>query len=349
MALPLLMLIPWNPPAPPTPASNPWVPAPTVNPWDVQAVTDQADSLSVELISKAFGVRISLTGLIDLLRRFPHNNELSDSEMVQIVQMGSYFARHTVGWTMAPDNLDHWLVAGGLPDPAQIMDRSLIMNQERVLDTLCDKHYDAIVDGVKKRLSASAGTKFPTSAATIPGPLGKPIAVTPAESPLPAGGEETLYQQSSTRTTDDSGSDLFNAVNAVNLVSQVRVKSEVLDTGGWQVTIVDWQVWFWDSYDWNKEKQFVSIPIKLFDKLPALKPFQSTIEDELKRNSVDLSVLQEITVTDAQMSRIEGKTIVMPDGTTKQPKSYPIYSDGSWPFDASSTCGHPTVLTIPPP
>ena len=31
------------------------VPAPTVNPWDVQAVTDEADSLSVEFISKAFG------------------------------------------------------------------------------------------------------------------------------------------------------------------------------------------------------------------------------------------------------------------------------------------------------
>ena len=59
-------------------------------------------------------------------------------------------------------------------------------------------------------------------------------------------------------------------------------------------------------------------------------------------------MLQEITVTDAQMSQIEGKTIVMPDGSTKQPKAYPIYSDGSWPFDASSTA-RITVLTIPPP
>ena len=47
-------------------------------------------------------------------------------------------------------------------------------------------------------------------------------------------------------------------------------------------------------------------------------------------------MLQEITVTDAQMSQIEGKKIAMPDGSTKQPKAYPIYSNGSWSFDAST-------------
>jgi hypothetical protein len=262
--------------------------------------------------------------------------------------MGSYFARHKLGWTLAPDNLDHWLVAGGLPKPDVVMDHSLIMNQERVIDTLCDSHYDVIVGGIKDRLWAQPGTKFPTSAATITGPLGEPITVDPAESSLPAGGEETLYFDSSTLTTDSHLTDLFNAVNAVHLVSQVHVKSEVIETGGWQVTIVDWQVWFWDTYDWNKEKQSVQIPIELFDNIPALTPFRSTLEDALKRNSFDPSVLQEITVTDAQMSKIEGKTIAMPDGTTRQPKAYSIYSDGSWSFNASSF-GKETVLTIPPP
>ena len=118
-------------------------------------------------------------------------------------------------------------------------------------------------------------------------------------------------------------SDLFNAVNAVNLVSQVRVKSEVLDTGGWQVTIVDWQVWFWDSYDWNKEKQFVSIPIKLFDKLPALKPFRSTIEDAAEKKfsrSVGAAGDHRNGCTDV---KIEGKTIVMPDGTHQAAEGLP--------------------------
>jgi hypothetical protein len=38
----------------------------------------------------------------------------------------------------------------------------------------------------------------------------------------------------------------------------------------------------------------------------------------------------------------------MPDGSTKQPKAYLIYSDGSSSFDAS-TYDKDTVLTIPPP
>ena len=47
------------------------------------------------------------------------------------------------------------------------------------------------------------------------------------------------------------------------------------------------------------------------------------------------------------MSQIEGKTISV-NGSTVQPKAYPIYSNGSWSFDAS-TYGKDTVLTIPPP
>ena len=164
--------------------------------------------------------------------------------MVQVIEMGSYFARNTLGWTLAADNLDHWLSAGGLQDPAVTMDHTLFMDQEPVIDTLCDKHYQVIVDGINSRLLAPADTKFPPSPTTFTGPFGKPIVVNPAESPLAAGGEETLYNDSSTLTTDIPLSDLFNAVNAVNLVSQVQVKSEVLGTGGWKVTIIDWQVWF---------------------------------------------------------------------------------------------------------
>ncbi|MFO0997501.1 MAG: hypothetical protein U1F33_12540 [Alphaproteobacteria bacterium] len=346
MTIPLLMLIPWNPPAPPAPASNPWVPESSVNLWDLAGVTDKVDSASIPLIKNAFGVSMSLTELIDRLNQFQLGT-LSAGETVEIIQMGSYFARNTLKWTLAADNLDHWLIAGTLLNPAQTMDHTLIMNQEPVLGTLCDVHYDAIVAGIKSRLTAPAGTKFPASLATFTGPKGESIVVTPAESPLPAGGEETIYKESGTLTTDSHLTDLFNAVNAVDLVSQVRVKSEVLDTGGWKVTIVDWQVWFWDSYDWNLGGQSAEIPIGLFDRFPGIAPFRSTIEDALKRNSIDPAVLQAITVKDAQMSKIEDKRILV-NGVAMWPKAYPIYSDGSWPFDVS-TCGNDAVLTIPPP
>ena len=303
------------------------------------------DENATKAINDACGTDLSLMYLIELFYRFS-TGKLTDSQLVQVIQMGSFFARNTLKLPLAADNLDHWLEAGGLQDPAQIMDYSLIEDQKVIIGTLVDEHYDVIVDGIKKRLLAPPGVEFPTSPATITGPFGHPIEVNPAESPLADGGEETLYYDSSTPTTTDSTSDLFNAVNAVHLVSQVQVKSEVLITGEWQVTIVDWQVWFWDSYDWNKEGQTVEIPLNLLGRLQA--DIARTIEDAMKRASIPSSVLQGITVTDAQMSQLEGKKIAMPDGSTKQPKAYPIYSNGSSSFDAS-TYGKDTVLTIPPP
>ncbi|MPZ32017.1 MAG: hypothetical protein GEV13_13640 [Rhodospirillales bacterium] len=309
---------------------------------------DKLNSQSVAVINDAFGRSISLTDLITLLYRF-QTNQLSDSELVQVIQMGSYFARNKLSWALASANLDHWLNAGSLPAPTQIMDHKLIMNLEHVVDTLCGEHYDAIVAGINSRLSAPAGTKFPASAATFTGPSGKPVVVNPAESPLRAGGEEAIYKESGTPTSDSHLSDMYNAVGGVFLVSRANVKSEVLDTGGWQVTIVDWEVWFWDTYDWNTGGQSVSIPLDLFNRLPAIATYQSTIEGALKASGIPPSVLQELKVNDAQMRQIEGKKIAMPDGSTMQPKAYPIYGDSSWRFDASSACGKPTVLTIASP
>ena len=309
---------------------------------------EKINNESVAVIADAFGRSISLMDLISLLYRF-QTNQLSESELVQVIQMGSYFARTKLSWTLASANLDHWLNAGSLTDPTQIMDHNLIMNLDPVVDALCGEHYDAIVAGINSRLSAPAGTKFPASAATFTGPAGETVVVNPAESPLRTGGEETIYKESSTGTVDSHFSDMFNAVGAVFLVSRVNVKSEVLDTGGWQVTIVDWEAWFWDTYDWNLKGQSVSIPLDLFNRLPAIAPYQSTIEGALKASGIDPSVLQELKVADAQMRQIEGKKVAMPDGGTMQPKAYPIHGDSSWHFDASSACGKPTVLTIAPP
>lgn len=356
MAVPLLLFVPWNQPAPESPASNPWEAnpweaepsaSPSAGRWDVMGLADKLKA-ATDAIEELVGTGIALADLITLFGKF-QNGGLTDQELVQGVQIGIYVARNTLGWTLAPDNLEHWLEAGGLQDPAQIMDYTLIQDQETVIDTLVDKHYDVIVEGIKARLLAPPDAEFPASPTTFTGPFGAAIEVDPARSPLAGGGEETLYYESSTHTTDDSTSDLFNAVNAVTLVSQVQVRSEVLTTGEWQVTIVDWQVWFWDSYDWNKDNQFASIPLNLLDRLPPdLAPYRSTIEESLKRGSIDPSSLQNLTVRDSQMSQIEGKTVAMPDGSTVKPKAYPVYSNASWSFDPSAY-DKDTVITIPPP
>lgn len=309
----------------------------------------KANSESVSAINDAFGRSISLTELISLLSRFL-TNQLSDVELVQVIQMGSYFARNKADFALASANLDHWLIAGSLADPAQIMKHDHFMSLDHVVGTLCGKHYDAVVAGINNRLLAPVGTRFPTSTATFTGPSGKLIVVNPAESPLRVGGKETLYMESSTLTEDSHFSDMFNAVGAVSVVSQVNVQSEVLNTGGWRVTIADWEAWFWDTYDWNLSGQSVSIPLDLFNRIPAIAPYQSTIETMLKLSGIPPTVLQELKVEDGQMRQIEGKKIAMPDGSTVQPKAYPVYSDGSWHFDpADSECGKPTVLTIAPP
>ena len=264
--------------------------------------------------------------------------------------MGSYFARNTLKWTLAADNLDHWLEAGGLQDPALIMDHTLIMDQEPVIGTLVDKHYDVIVDGIKKRLLAPPGVEFPASPVTITGPFGDPIVVNPAESPLRAGGEETLYYDSSTPTTGDSTQRFIqrgergpSGVASPGQVGGARHRGMASDDRRLAGLVLG------QLRLEPRRSNSCQIPLNLFDRLPAdMAPFRSTIEDALKRASIDPVGAGEITVTDAQMSQIEGKKIAMPDGSTMQPKAYPIYSDGSWSFDAS-TCDKDTVLTIPPP
>jgi hypothetical protein len=239
---------PWQPAAPAPPEPNPWTPdAPPVNEWNSR---DLMDMISAEAINAAFGRKISLWELIDLLNRLKID-KLSHSELVQVIQMGSFFARNILNWTLAPDNLDYWLNAGSLADPTQIMKHELFMTLEPIVDTLCGEHYDAIVAGINSRLSAPAGTKFPAEAVTFKGPLGTPVEVIPAESPLRAGGEETIYKESGTRTSAIPD-DMYNAVGGVFLVPRVKVKSEVVDTGDWQVTIINWEAWFWDTYDWNE-------------------------------------------------------------------------------------------------
>ena len=269
-----------------------------------------------------------------MLHRFL-TNQLSDSELVQVIQMGSYFARNKLSlrWPLRIRSLADCRQPRGSADHEA---RSHHEPLDPIVDALCGKHYDAIVAGINSRLSAPAGTKFPASAATLTGPLGKPIAVNPAESPLRAGGKETLYVETGTLTSNSSLSDIYNAVGGVFLVSQVNVESEVLNTGGWRVTIADWQAWFWDTYDWNLAGQSVVIPLDLFNRLPAIAPYQSTIEALLNATGIPPSVLQELKVEDAQMRQIEGKKVAMPDGSTMQPKPTRSTATVRRHFDASS-------------
>ncbi|MEQ1896795.1 MAG: hypothetical protein ABL971_05330 [Vicinamibacterales bacterium] len=314
-----------------------------INQMDPTAVIADLDRQSAARIKDAFGRDISLSALIGLLARFSAGS-LSDQELVDVIEMGIYFARVKMEWAEAAANLEYWLVAGNDAAPQRVMKAALIRDLDNIESALCGKHYEDIVAGVSNRLHA-VGELFPKEPDIITGASGEAIFLTPAESPLTAGGEEVLYKQSSVLTTGERG-DIYNAVGAVTLVSRVTVRSERLQAGGWQVAIVDWECWFWDAYDWNKDVG-VSIPVHLFDRLGVPAEYRPTLENALALTGINKDVLEEIKVQDETMKQIEGKTIAMPDGRQMKPKSYLIYGDSSWRFDSGAFCdGKPMTFTV---
>lgn len=327
---------PWTPvPLPSMP--NPWPTGSPINTWDPTQLLQYIESTFAAQIKQSFGQSISLIDLIDLFKRFGSNN-VTDQELVRLIEMGIYFARTKLGWTSAAANLEHWLDAGSSISP-WIMSRDLVRNRDPITYALCTEYYDLIVTGVEKRIKATAGELFPSTTKTITSATGAVITLTPAASNLAAGAEENLYIEQSVATSGNHAEDIYNAVAAVWLDSRVKVKSEKLSSGGWRVTITEWECWFWDDYDWGLNGQSVVIPIHLFDNLG----IPNEQRDLLKTYfGIDPAMFDEIKVADNTMLQIEGKQVNMPDGRQLHPKAYRIYGDQTWPFDPSGDpCSRP--------
>ena len=345
----------------PQPVPNPWstTPAPgpanaptnswSGNPWqgnifDVPAQLDALNQAAAVQIKELFGRDMRLTTLIDLFAQL-RRHQISDADLVTLIEMGIYFARHTLLWPEAANNLEYWLNAGATPTPVRIMDHRLFMDLAPLVGTNCDEIYAVIVSAVHDRLTAPAGTKFPAQQVTLTGPSGEAIVLTPAASPLADGGVDVLYKEISTPTSLERN-DVFNAVGAVTLNARVTVKSERLDTAGWRVTIVSWESWIWDTYDWN-EGVGVSIPVRLFDRLGVAPEKAAAVRDALSTAGVDPGSLDELGIKDEQMKQLEGKTIQMPDGRVIRPKAYLVLGDSSWPFDVRQ-CGKDVTWLVTP-
>lgn len=341
MAWPLLL--PW---ACTTPQPNPYdlskqtnvlepssLSGPT-NTWDYVMALATLENELAEHIKKSFGRDISLSELLELLTGYKQK-ALTDQQLVDLIEMGIFFAENTLGWEEAPSNLRHWLEGGGT---GKTMKHELII--PLVIDDLCGDYYETVKSGIDARLKATPGQLFPPATMSIVGPSGETITVTPAESPLSAGGEDTLYLEKSVHTTRIPTDDLYNAVAAVWLDSTVKVKSEKLSSGGWRVTIVDWKCWFWDDYDWNKKGQAAEFELGLSKLIPA------TQRDQLKTLGYDPTEWDRIRVDDQTMLQIDDKQVDMGKGRQLHPKAYRIYSDSTWQFDASVSCSKETVFEM---
>jgi hypothetical protein len=304
-----------------------------------------ADPITAK-IKEVFGREMSLNALVQMFSHLKLG-EIPDAELVTLIEMGIYFARTQLTWTLAAANLEYWLAAGADPAPSRQIDHRIVMELPDIGKVMCRDHYGAIVSGVESRLKSSPDTKFPSKQTSITGPSGEPIVLSPTPSPLRTGGQETLYMEASTPTSVAPTDDIFNALGGVWLDSRVTVQSEVLGTGGWRVSVVGWESWFWDTYDWN-EGVGVTIPLKLFERLHIEDPIRSIITNTLSSYGIDPSVLNELSIKDKQMKQLEGKKVTMPDGRLVQPKAFFVYGDTSWTFDPQASCQQPTVWTVNP-
>jgi hypothetical protein len=337
---------PWPPAPAPAPAStspNPWSAGESSNPWNLSEQLS-SDPITAK-IKELFGREMSLNTLVQMISHLTLE-KIPDVELVTLIEMGIYFARKQLGWTEAAANLEYWLAAGADAKPSRQMNHRLIMELPAIVKVLCRDHYSDVVGGAEARLKAPADTRFPSTQTTITGPSGEAIVLSPNPSPLRTGGQETLYKEASTPTTL-TPDDIFHAVGAVWLDSKVTVQSEVLDTGGWRVSVVSWESWFWDTYDWNQGVG-VTIPLRLFERLNIEEPIRSIIMGTLSNYGIDPSALNELSIRDTQMKQIEGKKITMPDGRLVQPKAFFVYGDSSWTFDPEASCKRPTVWTVNP-
>ena len=285
---------PWQPPAPAPPGSNPWTSrcstGQRVGPGcsNGRISTARASRRS----TKRSDDSISLMDLISLLHRFL-TNQLSDSELVQVIQMGSYFARNKLSFTLASANFDRWLIAGSLADLADHEARSHHEPRShrrralwKALRRDCRRYQQPPLGASGHQVPGVRGYAYRT--------LGQTYRGQPGRKPAARRGQwKHSMWKTGTLTSNSSLSDIYNAVGGVFLVSQVNVELEVLNTGGWRVTIADWQAWFWDTYDWNLAGQSVVIPLDLFNRLPAIAPYQFTIEAMLNATGIPPSVLQE--------------------------------------------------------
>lgn len=333
---------PWTPTPAPTPP-NEWSVPPEFGQWDPRTILAKLEADNAALIRDAFGEEIPLMTLVELLARYTARS-CSDEELIRLINMGIYFAEHKMQWPEAAANLKYWLVAGMDPVPQRRMKHELIKNRSSTIDTCCGRYFDLVVAGVETRLKATPGTLFPSVSTTVTGPSGEPIVLTPAASPLAAGGEDTIYIEDAVDPTESSTEDIYNAVGGVVIVAKVKVKSEKVEPSGWRVTITDWECWFWDKYDWGFAGQSVTIPLNLSTRLQISSETKAWLQSLF---NIDITAYDNLKIADSTMAQIEDKQINMPDGTQARPKAYQIYGDTTWRFDpAAAPCSRETTWLV---
>lgn len=340
---------------------------------NASAVTTSASSTSSQLpnwarsmidgqFKKLFGRPYSIDKAIELLTAISTLSEVSDEDVVEIGVMYAYYLQHHQKSLMAAELLLLYL---NQTDPVAFTPTSFqfdsgtrraVIPQSTVrslpsFDSLVCANATVILErAIQKRLDNPTDL-HPGSAASFNKPDGSVENITPAISPMEAGGTETIYFDFNILLPANEKLPIKQALGTITVVAKVSVTSTPAATNSpqdpnnsWQISIDSWEHWGYDEgdFEWNvlstdqDDKKTQPVGISIEDLLPSWLPGKKKLLAEVNKVFPDLKgLLDGFQVKDKYMHQIENKIINLPDGSKFHPKTYEIYIE-SWSLDPNS-------------
>ncbi|WP_419904978.1 hypothetical protein [Kiloniella sp.] len=311
---------------------------------------------------KLFGRPYSIDKAIELLTAISTLSEVSDEDVVEIGVMYAYYLQHHQKSQMAAELLLLYLnqtapvVFTPISFQFDTSTRRAVIPQSTVrslpnFDGLVCANATVILErAIQKRLD-NAADLHPGSAASFTRPDGSVENITPAISPMEAGGTETIYFDFNILLPVDEKNPIKQALGTITVVAKVIVTSTPADTNSpqdsnnsWLISIDSWESWGYDEgdFEWNvlsvdaDDQKNQPVGISIEDLLPSWLPGKKRLLAEVNKVFPDLEgLLEGFQVKDKYMHQIENKIINLPDGFKYHPKTYEIFIE-AWDLDPNS-------------
>ena len=330
------------------------------------ALSSQLPDWAVSMINgqfkKLFGRAYSIDKAIEILTAISTLAEVTDQDVVEIGAMYAYYLQHHQKSQMAAELLLLYL---NLTDPVAFTPTSFqfdtgtrraVIPQSTVrslpgFDGLVCANAAVILErAIQKRLDNPTDL-HPGSAASFTKPDGSVENVSPAISPMEAGGSEIIYFDFNVLLPANEKLPIKQALGTITVVAKATVTSVPAASNSpqdpnnsWQITLDSWEHWGYDEgdFEWNVlstkpgGKVTQTVGISLDDLVPGWMPGKKRLLAEVDKVFPELKgLLENFQVKDKYMHQIENKIINLPDGSRYHPKTYEIYIE-AWEIDPSS-------------
>ena len=314
-----------------------------------------ARSMIQSQFKRLFGRDYDLDKALSLLEKISTGGDVADEDVVEIGLMYAHFLEHHQKSVMAAELLRLYLNQTNptfTPTSFNFDDvnRRVVIPESSVralpqFDALVVAKASTILEGAIQRRLDNPDDMHPGSAATFEKPDGTTESVTPAISPMHAGGTETIYFNFNIKLPHDATHPIKQALGTITVISKITVTSTPADDGAsWTMTYDAWENWGYDEgdFEWdelskNPDDQLnQDVAISFEDLIPKWIPGKKRLEKVVRETFPDLEyMLSSFQVKDKYMEQVVDKVITLPDGTAFNPRTYDIYIEG-WTTDPSS-------------